>query len=231
MRKIVSLNSPAESPMFDWQSPKSWSWRAATCVLKLGSWAFSGREETEFLWIRDQPKQLVKCQNDGWKIKEKNTIVLQTAQQLTKICCIIRHTSLDPHNQLIEYLSLRRMRPRFARDFKLNKNNSKWYIKRWTAYLSIKHWSIFRFISLCHLLLVVQWSNWAVYINVSLCITGKKLGRKYAFLLRGISPFAIHFIWNILTHYSHNLQSFDILVTIRELIDDRSVCFLYVLVL
>lgn len=49
MRKIVTLNSPAESPMFDWQSSKSWSWRAATCVLKLGSWAFSGREETEFL--------------------------------------------------------------------------------------------------------------------------------------------------------------------------------------
>ena len=32
------------------------------------------------------------------------------------------------------------------------------------------------------------------------------------------------------TYYSHNLQLFDILVTIRELIDDRSVCFLYVLV-
>ena len=31
-------------------------------------------------------------------------------------------------------------------------------------------------------------------------------------------------------YYSHNLQLFDILVTIRELIDDRSVCFLYVLV-
>lgn len=62
-------------------------------------------------------------------------------------------------------------------------------------------------------------------IDVLICITGKKAWAEICIFAAGNQLFrsTVH-LKHFDTYHSHDLQLFDILVTIWELIDDRSIC-------
>ena len=138
---------------------------------------------------------------------------------------------------------------------KVNNNYSE-YVTNTTAYLWIKYWSVFCFISWCQrppmyimqcrhgkcthwqiwfgLSFAIEWSNWTAgtewgeIMEVFVRNSVKTHGRKYAFLGR------IQLFCNkkqILTCTSHELQLFDTSVMIKGRADDWSVPFLSVLYL